>query len=56
MEGARLADRHLLVYTRGDLIGLAAGSVQINMFFGMKKSRAAYGRIELKAEPIRIRK
>jgi hypothetical protein len=64
MEGQRLSDRYLLVYSRGDLLGQTAGTIAVGgggvagalLFGAMKQSRAAHGKVELEAVPPKPKK
>ena len=64
IEGQRLSDRYLLIYTRGDLLGQTAGKVNLGaggaagalLFGAMKQSRAAHGKVELEAAPPKPKK
>jgi hypothetical protein len=65
IEGQRLSDRYLLVYSRGDLLGQTAGKIDLGGANGlaaallvgaMKQSRAAHGKVELEAAPPKPKK
>lgn len=64
IEGQRLSDRYLLVYSRGDLLGQTAGKIDVVgngvagalLFGAMKQSRAAHGKVELEAAPPKPKK